>query len=286
MGRHPGVLRYAVEAESEIESERASESEREEMISGRKRIGGAWALASIAVMLVAASFPAGVAAQDPSQAIPGVIDLDPSNVKDVLNGMKITIAEFYAPWCGHCKRLTPEYTKLAEMIQNDPMTANFVQVVKADCDKHRSLGEPFSVTGFPTLKILSRGIGIDEAETAFDYSGPRKAEDMFAKLKSLVEQDKKVGRHEELDKLALEFMATDDKEAFLAKVKPETEKHIEGELYYLMMEKIIKKGDGYAAKESARLGRIIQKGSITRTKFADMVLKVNVLDAFLDTESS
>merc|ERR1711991_206877 len=88
------------------------------------------------------------------------------------------------------------------------------------------------------------------------------------------------------DKLALEFMATDDKEAFLAKVKPETEKHIEGELYYLMMEKIIKKGDGYAAKESARLGRIIQKGSITRTKFADMVLKVNVLDAFLDTESS
>ena len=53
-----------------------------------------------------------------------------------------------------------------------------------------------------------------------------------------------------------------------------------------MMEKIIKKGDGYAAKESARLGRIIQKGSITRTKFADMVLKVNVLDAFLDTESS
>merc|ERR1712048_1069416 len=223
--------RYAVEAESEIESERASESEREEMISGRKRIGGAWALASIAVMLVAASFPAGVAAQDPSQAIPGVIDLDPSNVKDVLNGMKITIAEFYAPWCGHCKRLTPEYTKLAEMIQNDPMTANFVQVVKADCDKHRSLGEPFSVTGFPTLKILSRGIGIDEADTAFDYSGPRDAESMFAKLKGFVEDDKKVGRNDECDAIAADFIA---------------------------------------------------KGSITRTKFADMVLKQNVLDAFIE----
>merc|ERR1711934_543784 len=81
-------------------------------------------------------------AQDPSEPIPGVIDLDPTNVKEVLNGMKITIAEFYAPWCGHCKRLTPEYTKLADMIANDPMMSNFVQVVKADCDKHRSLGEP------------------------------------------------------------------------------------------------------------------------------------------------
>merc|ERR1712182_25875 len=91
------------------------------------------------------------------------------------------------------KRLTPEYTKLAEMIQNDPMMSYFVQVVKADCDKHRSIGETFSVTGFPTLKILSRGIGIDESDSAFDYSGPRDAESMFNKLKSFVEQDKLVG---------------------------------------------------------------------------------------------
>merc|ERR1712048_157543 len=281
--------RYAVEAESEIESERASESEREEMISGRKRIGGAWALASIAVMLVAASFPAGVAAQDPSVAIPGVIDLDPSNVKDVLNGMKITIAEFYAPWCGHCKRLTPEYTKLAEMIQNDPMTANFVQVVKADCDKHRSLGEPFSVTGFPTLKILSRRIGIHEAETAFDYSGPRKAESMFAKLKKFVEDDKKVGRNDACDAIAADFMKAGDKVAFAADAKDKVEAHLGGDLYHIIMEKNHQEGDEYPTKESARLARIIAKGAITRTKFANMVLKQNVLDAFIEgtpTETS
>ncbi|UPR02460.1 thioredoxin domain-containing protein [Chloropicon primus] len=241
----------------------------------------------VTLAMLAVVAPHVAKAQDPSVAIPGVIDLDPSNVKEVLNGMKITIAEFYAPWCGHCKRLTPEYTKLAEMIQNDPMTANFVQVVKADCDKHRSLGEPFGVTGFPTLKILSRGIGIEEADSAFDYNGPRTAEEMFKKLKGFVEQDKLVGRHEDLDKLAQEFMASDDKEAFLLnKAKAETEKHLEGETYYLLMTKIIAKGEGYIEKESARIGRIIQKGSITRTKFADMVLKVNVLDAFKATETS
>lgn len=228
-------------------------------------------------------------AQDPSQPIPGVIDLDPTNVKEVLNGMKITIAEFYAPWCGHCKRLTPEYTKLADMIANDPMMSNFVQVVKADCDKHRSLGEPFSVTGFPTLKILSRGIGIDEADTAFDYSGPRDAESMFAKLKGFVEDDKKVGRNDECDAIAADFMKAGDKVAFAADAKDKVEAHLGGDLYHIIMEKIIKKGDEYPTKESARLARIIAKGSITRTKFADMVLKQNVLDAFIEgtpTETS
>merc|ERR1712159_662779 len=236
---------------------------------------------ALVASLVVVHGPSGAKGQDPSVSIPNVIDLDPDNVKEVLNGMKITMAEFYAPWCGHCKRLVPGYTKLAEMVANDPMMSNFVQVVKADCDEHRSIGETFSVTGFPTLKILSRGIGIDESDSAFDYSGPRDAESMFNKLKSYVEQDKLVGRHEDMDKLAQDFMASDNKEAFLEKAKPETEKHIEGELYYLMMEKIVKKGDEYVEKEIGRIGRIIQKGSITRTKFADMVLKGNVLEAFV-----
>jgi len=223
-----------------------------------------------------------VSAQDPSVSIPGVIDLNPDNVKEVLNGMKITMAEFYAPWCGHCKRLTPEYEKLAEMIQADAMMSQFVQIVKADCDKHRSIGEVFSVTGFPTLKILSRGIGYDEADTAFDYQGARDAQSMFNKLKSYVDQDKAIGRHEDLDKYAQEFMAAEDKEAMLEDAKTETDKYtLEGELYYKIMEKIVKKGEEYPAKEKARIERIIAKGSITRTKFADMVLKANVLDAFV-----
>merc|ERR1711897_18625 len=242
---------YMGKPEKQRRRVRETESER-----ARRRIETMKATTFVTLALVASLVvvhgPSGVKGQDPSVSIPNVIDLDPDNVKDVLNGMKITMAEFYAPWCGHCKRLTPEYTKLAEMVANDPMMSNFVQVVKADCDKHRSIGETFSVTGFPTLKILSRGIGIDESDSAFDYSGPRDAESMFNKLKSFVE-----------------------------KAKPETEKHIEGELYYLMMEKIVKKGDEYVEKEIGRIGRIIQKGSITRTKFADMVLKGNVLEAFV-----
>jgi len=48
---------------------------------------------------------------------------------------------------------------------------------------------------------------------------------MFNKLKELVEMDKKVGRDDKLDVVASDFMAADDKAAFLA--KPETKTAID-----------------------------------------------------------
>ncbi len=41
----------------------------------------------------------------------------------------------------------------------------------------------------------------------------------------------------------------------------------------------------FSSQEITRLGKIMAKGKITRDKFADMVLKQNVLNAFLVEES-
>ena len=44
----------------------------------------------------------------------GVVDLTPNNFDSkVINGDGIWIVEFYAPWCGHCQQLKPEYEKAA-----------------------------------------------------------------------------------------------------------------------------------------------------------------------------
>lgn len=47
-----------------------------------------------------------------------VIELTPSNFdKLVLRSDDIWIVEFFAPWCGHCQALVPEYTKAASALK-------------------------------------------------------------------------------------------------------------------------------------------------------------------------
>ena len=87
------------------------------------------------------------------------------------------LVEFYAPWCGHCKALAPTYEKVGAAFEGEPR----VIVAKVDADKHRSLGERFGVTGFPTLKFFPAGAGKPE-DLAEDYTGGREGADFVTFL--------------------------------------------------------------------------------------------------------
>ncbi|CAH1134868.1 unnamed protein product [Ceutorhynchus assimilis] len=107
-----------------------------------------------------------------------VLDLMDHDFDSRLAEHDTALVMFYAPWCGHCKRLKPEYAKAAEdLIRNDPPVA----LVKVDCTEGgKETCNKNSVSGYPTLKIFRNG------EFSQDYNGPREANGIVKYMKAQV----------------------------------------------------------------------------------------------------
>ncbi|KAK4745056.1 hypothetical protein SAY87_011368 [Trapa incisa] len=63
-----------------------------------------------------------------------VLEMDESNLDEAISSFDYILVDFYAPWCGHCKRLLPELNAAA------PVLAGFkepVVIAKVDADKYR-----------------------------------------------------------------------------------------------------------------------------------------------------
>jgi len=104
-----------------------------------------------------------------------VLDLTESNFDTEVRRHDMVLVEFYAPWCGHCKRLAPEYEKAATALKsNDPP----VPLAKVDCPANNDLCSKHGVSGYPTLKIFKNG------EVSSDYNGPRDADGIAKYMRS------------------------------------------------------------------------------------------------------
>jgi len=98
----------------------------------------------------------------------GVTMLTPANFQqEVIESDSVVVVEFFAPWCGHCKSLTPEYKSFAKA------TAGIIKVAAVDADAHKELGGQYGVQGFPTIKIFG-----GNKNSPVDYQGARTAEAM------------------------------------------------------------------------------------------------------------
>lgn len=102
---------------------------------------------ALLVCATAASLLASVQAMYTSED--SVKVLDPQSFREqVQQDSGVWLVEFYAPWCGHCKQLAPEYKKAAKALEG------VVNVAAIDCQEHEDFVNEFEVRGFPTIKIF------------------------------------------------------------------------------------------------------------------------------------
>lgn len=65
----------------------------------------------------------------------------------VMDTKKDVLIEFYAPWCGHCKKLEPDYTALGKKYKNEK---NLV-IAKMDASANDVPHDSYKAEGFPTI---------------------------------------------------------------------------------------------------------------------------------------
>jgi len=80
-----------------------------------------------------------------------VVVLTEANFEElVLKGNDNWFVKFYAPWCGHCKKMADDWIKLATLVKGK------FKVGEVDATVHEKLKATYA-NGFPTLKLIKAG---------------------------------------------------------------------------------------------------------------------------------
>jgi len=96
-----------------------------------------------------------------------VVTLTAANFDDFVAKTPLSLIEFYAPWCGHCKALAPEYDAAAKELEGNESG----KLAKVDCTTERDLCGKYDVSGFPTVKLFR-----NDGSEPVDYDQARKAD--------------------------------------------------------------------------------------------------------------
>jgi len=215
-----------------------------------------------------------------------VVDLDDSNFDQiVMDKSKNVFVKFYAPWCGHCKSLAPDWDKLAKSFSNEPS----VVVAKLDATVFPDLGSRFSVTGYPTLIFFG-----SENKEAVRYEEARTLNDLLSHLNKKsgtfrLESGKlngQAGRIEAFDEIASQFLKG-DKDALLESARELEKQHqdkLSAPLYVKLFEKVKTGGNSYLESEIKRLTKMSNSNSVAANKQDEFTVRLNILNAFTSSD--
>uniref|UniRef100_A0A8C6UCM5 Protein disulfide-isomerase A5 n=1 Tax=Neogobius melanostomus TaxID=47308 RepID=A0A8C6UCM5_9GOBI len=108
---------------------------------------------------IASDWLEGPAAKDPevpwSESDSPVFHLTDESFDSFLEEHTAALIMFYAPWCGHCKKMKPEYDEAAEVLNKASDSPGVLAAL--DATVHKAAGDRFKISGFPTVKYFVNG---------------------------------------------------------------------------------------------------------------------------------
>ncbi|KAG2455488.1 PDIA2 isomerase, partial [Polypterus senegalus] len=133
----------------------------------------------------------------------GIMVLDESNFDRALQENKMLLVEFYAPWCGHCQALAPEYEIAAELLKQE---SSDIQLAKVDVTKEKGLATEFEIDSFPKLKFFIGGDRKNFVEFTVDT--------LTTLFKDIKGDETRIFYEVAVEMVDVEFGITDCKDAF------------------------------------------------------------------------
>ncbi len=70
---------------------------------------------------------------------------------DLINQDDSVLVEFYADWCGHCKRMAPVIEKLETELKDS------ASIIQKNIDTNQELASKYQVDGVPTFIVFKKG---------------------------------------------------------------------------------------------------------------------------------
>jgi len=106
----------------------------------------------------------------------GLFDLTTDTLQNHINKKGFHLIKFYAPWCGHCKRLEPTWIELAKeyIPKSEEFSNQDVSIGRVDCTEHKEACKEHGVRGYPTLLLFNDGKKLENYMGSRDMSSLKK----------------------------------------------------------------------------------------------------------------